>query len=283
MFFQESFLSINENEAFSPIVISIPHAGRAYPQGITELLRVPLDRLMRLEDRYADLLARDCIGAGYRVLTAQYPRLWIDLNRAEADFDVTMVSGTFPASAHSSHKVRSGLGLVPKRLAGVGDIWRHKLAIDDLRHRIAHVHRPYHAAITAALLQTQRRFGSALLLDLHSMPPLSGADAAHIVIGDRFGQAADSRLSECARALCQRAGYRTALNAPYAGGYILERHGRPQGNVHAIQIEIDRSLYLDASLAEPHKSLEKIQNLVIQLADGLVHELTQTTLSEAAE
>ena len=241
-----------------------------------------MDRLMRLEDRCADRLTEACITDRHSVIIAQAPRLWIDLNRAEQDMDPQMMAVPV-ASSGISQKARGGLGIVPTRLAGVGDIWREKLTIDELNARIEQVHRPYHMALARTLDRARARFGVAILIDLHSMPPLKGVESAQIVIGDCFGRAADSRLSESARAICEDACFLTALNAPYAGGYILERHGRPHRNVHALQIEVDRTLYLDEALDRPGKGLKKMQNLVVRLAQGLAQELSQTKFAEAAE
>ena len=277
------FSVANRGSLCAPLVISIPHAGRAYPPECGAMTRVPLERLMRLEDRFADTLAKGCIRAGMRVITAQTPRLWIDLNRAESDFDPQMMLPPLPAVPFTSQKVRQGLGLVPARLSGVGDIWREKLSQTDLAARIEHVHRPYHAAVADSLNEAQRRFGCAVLLDVHSMPPIKGDDAPDVVIGDRFGRTADARISDCARAVCENAGLRVAINTPYAGGYVLERHGRPHANIHAVQIEFDRRLYLDTAQEQPSARCAQIQALVATLAHALVKELGTTRFAEAAE
>ena len=280
---QPSFVSFNADAVQTPIVLSVPHAGRAYPPECAALTRVGIDRLIRLEDRYADQLAQHCSAAGCHVIIAHLPRLWIDLNRAETDVDAQMIDPPLRVPSSVSHKVRSGLGLVPRRLAGVGDIWRAKLSRDDLVARILIAHRPYHAAVSAALAAAQNRFGGALLIDLHSMPPLMTDPPADIVIGDRFGRSADARMAEVTRAICESAGFRVALNTPYPGGYLIERHGRPVHNIHALQLEVDRRLYLDDALTEPGYGLEKIQALILSVARGLAAEIRSSNYAEAVE
>ena len=267
----------------SPVILSVPHAGRAYPAGCAHLLRVPLERLLPLEDRYADGMAAMCIAQGITAFIAQVPRLWIDLNRTEHEIDPNMIMPQPLTAPFMTHKVRSGLGLVPARLGGVGEIWRTRLSHDDLNERIVRVYRPYHAALGAALAAARACFGWAVLIDLHSMPPLKGADAAQIVIGDRFGRSADMQLSDCARLISESAGYRVAMNTPYAGGAILERHANPTNHIHAIQIEVDRQLYLDAAFRETGKGLYKIQRLIAQIAHELAIVYPLSDVAQAAE
>jgi N-formylglutamate amidohydrolase len=277
------FKRVNDSLARTPIIISVPHAGRNYPADCASMARVPLDRLVRLEDRYADQLAVRCMAAGMYAIIARVPRLWIDLNRSEADVDPAMLIPPHVPSAPISHKARGGLGLVPRRLAGVGDIWHAPLHRAALAARIEQLHRPYHAAISTGAAAARTRFGAALIIDLHSMPPLNISPAPDVVIGDRFGRTADPRLTEAARAIFEAAGLRVAVNVPYPGGHILERHGQPHTGVHALQLEIDRRLYLDAHLLEPGMGLKRMQDLVHSVAISLGRELLAPGLAEAAE
>ena len=244
-----SYRMTNGGSTRYPVLIAVPHAARDYPAALTENLRVPADVLLRLEDRYADLLARRAASEGFAVIRSTRPRAWIDMNRAPDDIDPSMLSDIDPGKfSHMSVKAQGGLGLVPARLSGVGDLWRHKWTWADFADRIATCHTPYHARIAEWLDAAAMAYGGAALIDLHSMPSLPITDdgpSAQIVIGDRFSRSAASRLSDAALGLARGAGLHTRLNHPYAGGYTLDRHGRPQRNVHAIQIEIDRALYLD--------------------------------------
>ncbi|WP_394269437.1 N-formylglutamate amidohydrolase [Qipengyuania sp.] len=265
-----------------PVLIGVPHAGRSYPEELCETMRGGEGTRLRLEDRYADLLGQEIArltGAG--ILMAQAPRAMIDLNRASDDIDWSMVSGQQGRRAvpHSlaNRRARSGLGLVPRRLPGLGEIWKHPIAADELEKRIAAIHRPYHQALGAELAHLRDRWGAALLLDFHSMPPLSprytGEEVAEIVIGDRFGLSCDPLLSAAALTNLARGGRRVAHNRPYSGGYILERHAAPARNIHAIQIEVCRSLYLDARLDQPSARLPVLARALGDMVMALARQI----------
>lgn len=281
---------VNDGRTDWPVVVSVPHAGRAYGPEVLEALAVAPDHLLRLEDRYADLIARGAAGIGVPVLTAIAPRAYIDLNRAEGEIDVGMVDGLdarrLPAP---TAKQRGGLGLIPRRLAGAGELWKRKLSRVEVEGRIAQGHRPYHATLARLLDTRRRRHGEAVLLDLHSMPPVGrdslgrGETAPRIVIGNLFGRSASDHVAALAMRVAQRHGLTAALNVPYSGGHILRRHGAPQHGVQALQIEIDRSLYLDSSLAEPTEGVEQVSRFFADLARTLAEDLANRQLPQAAE
>lgn len=283
---ENSFSFHNGGSIHFPLLISVPHAGRTYPEAVYRNLKIPSSHLLRLEDRYSDLLAKDAINAGFPTIIAHKPRAWIDLNRSKSEIDVHIVDGLSKSHVTMpSRKVRGGLGLVPRRLSGVGELWQQKWSWDDIESRIANDHEPYHAQISKTLKAMRQKFGCAILLDLHSMPPLdsAGEKQAKIVIGDRFGRSAGSRYSEFALAVFERSGLASTLNLPYSGGYILERHACLENNIHAIQIEVDRSSYLDASLSEPGDGLTAVTKSVCNLAFELVDQVGGQALLEAAE
>lgn len=269
-----------------PVILSVPHAGRAYPDALQEQCRFTPENLRSLEDRYADMLITQAEQAGFSGLVARVPRTWIDLNRAEHDVDPAMITAPMGPPALLSAKARGGLGLIPRRTASLGDLWRHRLTPDQVRTRIAQHYRPYHAALRALLEEARLQFGGAILLDIHSMPPLPetrSAPAPEIVIGDRFGRSAARQMSQMVADCALAAGYRTAFNAPYAGGHILDAHAAPHRNIHGVQIEIDRRLYLDADLAEPGPGLSAIQTLIATTAHHLADALGTSPLAAAAE
>jgi len=270
-----------------PVLVSVPHAGRVYPPALLANLQVPPEAVVRLEDRYVDLLSRAAATAGAAVIIATRPRAWIDLNRAPHEIDPDMLADARAGQfGQPSARVRGGLGLVPRRLASHGELWRRRWSQRDIAARIAADHAPYHNAIGGALARLRDRFGAALLLDLHSMPPLApveGIAPPQIVIGDRFGRAAADALSHAAIAAVQAMGYRTALNHPYAGGYVLERHGRPDRGISALQVEIDRSLYLDAALRDPGPGAARLDREIGQLARLLAAEIGGPARAIAAE
>lgn len=254
----------------SPVVLSVPHAGRDYPLSLRAALRVPLASLLPLEDRHADTLAIAARGAE-TLLTAVRARAWIDLNRAEHERDPRIDEGADPMPEGAmSLKLRSGLGLVPRR-AGGADLWRRRFADEEMRQRIEQDHRPYHAAVAAALKAAHARFGVAVLLDIHSMPPLASG-GARVVIGDRFGRSAAARFIGRIEGAVHAAGVRSAVNTPYAGGHVLDRHADPAANIHAIQIEIDRTLYLDRRRDQPGSGFDSSAALLRRIIDIVADE-----------
>jgi N-formylglutamate amidohydrolase len=248
-----------------PVLVAVPHAGRAYPPQVTARMRDPAGAQLRLEDRLVDRLGRmiaQATGAG--LLVAHAPRALLDLNRAEDDIDWEMIEGGRPDHAASppsggNRRARSGLGLVPRRLPGTGEIWRGRLSRAELAARIAGIHRAYHGFLAEELARIRKVWGAALLIDLHSMPPLRAAEgeeiAPQIVLGDRFGVSCHHGLIGCALRHLDARGLPAAQNRPYSGGYVLDRHGAPQRGVHAVQVEVCRAAYLDHRLAEPGEGL----------------------------
>ncbi|WP_211051088.1 N-formylglutamate amidohydrolase [Parasphingorhabdus halotolerans] len=282
------FSDFNIDKLQYPVLLSVPHAGRVYPQAIMDNLAVPAKSLLRLEDRYADRLITGAVEAGFAAIVAHKPRAWIDLNRSCHEIDPEMVIGLSSKQVPKpSRKVRGGLGLVPRRLTGVGNLWHRKWSWESLERRIDTCHEPYHRHVSGILQKIRLKFGCAMLLDVHSMPPLDHPDDQNsnpqIIIGDRFGRSAGSRFSELAMGHFSRAGLRSTLNHPYAGGYILERHSAPDNNIHAIQLEIDRSCYLDGSLQEPGAGLSAMIGHVAVLAEKLADQINGQFLLAAAE
>lgn len=277
--------------AQAPLVFAVPHAGRAYHAELLALARVPPATLARLEDRLADHLVDDLIAAGHCVLVAHSPRAMIDLNRSEQDIDAGVITDLPPDIRPGlSAKARGGLGLVPDRLAHAGALWKRPLRYAELRARIEAVHRPYHAALAAALALTCRRHGTAMLIDVHSMPPLRSAitrsgGPPQVVIGDRFGRSASQHLTDLCADIVRGFGIAVVINTPYAGNHILGLHGRPQAGIHAIQIEIDRTLYLnrDMMTLAPEPMLARVRSLLAALAQHLGNELTNSGTPMAAE
>ncbi len=185
-----------------PVLIAAPHGGRAYAPSLTERMRDPAYAALRLEDRHVDRMADAIASAtGAALLVAHAPRAMLDLNRATDDMDWSMVVGGAPSTTRHSaanRRARGGLGLVPRRLPVMGEIWKSRMTREDLDTRIEGIHRPYHAALAAALEDLRDRWGAVLLIDLHSMPPLrarlAGEQPGEFVIGDRFGASCGHRL-----------------------------------------------------------------------------------------
>ena len=276
-----------------PILIAVPHAGRDYPLPLLRRMRHPDSAPLRLEDRLVDLVA-DAVAheTGAALLIAHTPRAMIDLNRSPDDVDWEMIAGraaSLRPRLAAGRRARSGLGLVPRRLPGLGELWTGQLTRSELAERIESVHQPYHTALGRTLETMRDRWGAALLIDMHSMPPLgpkTGEEAAaDFVIGDRFGGSCESRLVMAGFDQFDAAGVRSAHNRPYAGGYVLDRHGAPGRGINAMQLEICRAAYLDGEMRAPGAGLPDVVDIVIGLVRRLADELAGSTgsLAEAAE
>lgn len=257
----------------SPVLLAVPHAGRRYPEDVVVRARVPMDRLRALEDRHADLLVAQAVSEGATAIVAHVGRAVIDLNRDPREIDPAMIDGGLdPDGLLVSAKVRAGLGLFPRRLPSCGELWRTRMTAKDAATRIAEIHEPYHRAIAERLDLTRSIFGVAVLIDCHSMPPLpvrQPGGPVRIVIGDRFGAGASGAVVDLVLAAIDGVGLHAARNHPYAGGYTLDRHGRPRRQVHAVQIEYDRSLYLDAALDAPTDKVKDCGRLLASIVARL--------------
>lgn len=264
-----------------PVLIAVPHAGRAYPDAVVARMREPALAQLRLEDRHVDRLgiaiARE---TGAALLVAHAPRALLDLNRAEDDVDWDMIEGGRPEripapepGQRGNARARSGLGLVPRRLPGSGEIWRGRLSRGELAERTEHIHRAYHTMLAAELARIREEWGAALLIDLHSMPPLRPLEgevhAPVLVLGDRFGASCHPALMGRALGHLEARGVPAAQNRPYSGGYVLDRHGAPQHAVQAMQIEVCRATYLDRHLSQPGAGLPAVSAMLAALVREL--------------
>jgi N-formylglutamate amidohydrolase len=281
---QPPFLRIGPDVPASPVVISVPHAGRAYSQALLKNSRLPLKTLEALEDRLVDRLVWRAQAAGAVALIACVPRAEIDLNRDEREIDPAMVVPPPPAaSILPSPRTRGGLGLIPSRINGAGAIWRHRLPMSELSRRIAEIHGPYHQALERALRAARDRFGVAVLLDCHSMPPQENKAAPAIVFGDRHGTSIAADYVDAALAAARACGFEAARNMPYAGGYITARHGRPESGVHALQLEIDRARYLARDMRSPGPGFDAAAGMIAHVAAALAIKALEPPQAIAAE
>lgn len=243
-------IAVNRQAMSGPVIVSVPHAGRIYPAEILEAARVDRAALERLEDSWCDQIAARAGDAGATIVAALWARAVADCNRGEGQMAPGEVEPTLRAQfAAPGRKERAGLGVVPTRLADCGPLWKQPIDRDALEWRLDRLHRPYHAALAAEIASVRARFGFAILIDLHSMPAIPPGQPGHgarIVIGDWFGATANEALVDVVMQSAAALREQVLRNQPYAGGHIVRTHGRPAHGVHAIQIEIDRSLYLTA-------------------------------------
>jgi N-formylglutamate amidohydrolase len=262
-----------------PVLLSVPHSGRDYPEWLSDMANGGRAALEALEDPLVDELAVSARTSGIAAVVSQAPRAAIDCNRGEDEIDPKVVRSA--ALSRPTARARGGLGIVPGRSATQANLWRQPIGQADLDARLDAAHRPYHRALADRLEGMRHDFGCALLLDCHSMPPPADG-IAPIVIGDRFGRTAARWLTADALAIVRQAGFDVGLNDPFAGGHIIERHGNPRRNIHALQIEIDRRCYLGPD-GKPGGGFERIAALIERLATGLATRMLDRQLPTAAE
>jgi N-formylglutamate amidohydrolase len=227
-----------------PFVFASPHSGRVYPASFVATSRLGAVNLRRSEDAFVDELFCGAVALGAPMLAARFPRAFLDANRAPAEIDSTMFAGNLSVAVDApSPRVTAGLGVIPRIVRDGAEIYRGKLPAAEAAKRLNGLYRPYHAALAALIDETRARFGVAVVVDCHSMP--SAAAIPDIVLGDRYGMAAAPTLTRAAELAFENQGFSHARNAPYAGGYTTHIYGRRERDVHALQVEINRSLYLD--------------------------------------
>jgi N-formylglutamate amidohydrolase len=234
----------------SPFVINSPHSGRVYPPSFLAQSRLTPDAVRRSEDCFVDELFYGAVNLGAPLLCANFPRAYLDVNREPFELDPKMFIETLPAYVNSqSMRVGSGLGTIPRIVGDGMEIYRYRLPVSEGLGRIETIYRPYHKRLRDLIIRTRAHFGVAFLLDCHSMPGSVRIGERGVkpdfIIGDRFGSSADRELTNTAYTILHDLGFSVSLNKPYAGGFITEHYGRPLQGIHALQIEVNRGLYLD--------------------------------------
>jgi N-formylglutamate deformylase len=227
-----------------PFVFASPHSGRCYPQSLLEKTRLDATTLRRSEDAFVDELFAGAVALGAPLLAAQFPRAFLDVNRGIAELDPAMFERGLDVKVDApTPRVTAGLGVIPRIVRDGAEIYRGKLTGADAQARLDRLYKPYHQALAGLMEETRARFGVAVLIDCHSMP--SALSVPDMVLGDRYGAACAPVLSNRAEAAFSRAGFSVARNTPYAGGHTTAQYGRVASGFHALQIEINRALYLD--------------------------------------
>ncbi len=251
-----------------PFVFASPHSGRLYPASFIAQSWLDALSLRRSEDAYVDALFAGAVSLGAPMIAARFPRAFLDVNRAATELDPAMFDGALDVRVDIPNpRVNAGLGVIPRIVRDGAEIYREKLAPAQARERIARLHEPYHAALARLIDETLRRFGVAILIDCHSMP--SAASVPDIVLGDRFGASASPLVTRHAEDCFARAGFGVARNAPYAGGHTTHLYGQRENFVHALQVEINRKLYLNESSIEPGANFDNIRARLSQALTGL--------------
>ncbi len=256
---------IRARAAAPGIVVSVPHAGRLYPRSFVQQSRLAPTALRRSEDAFVDALMEPAAQLGLPMLVAHFPRAYLDVNREPYELDPRMFSGRLPPFSNTrSLRVVGGLGTIP-RIVGEGqEIYSRPIPVAEAIARIERLHRPYHEALRALIAEAQALEPEVVLFDAHSMPaiglerePLPRPD---IILGDRFGTSAAAEVTHLIESCLIEQGFRVARNRPYAGGYITEHYGQPQAGRHAVQIEINRALYMDERRIEISAGFEAVRD-----------------------
>jgi N-formylglutamate amidohydrolase len=260
-----------------PVVFASPHSGRDYATTFGDQSRLDGLTLRSSEDAYVDQLFTVAPLHGAPLLTARAPRAYLDLNRAADELDPALIDGV-PRSPHNP-RIASGLGVVPRVVSGARHIYAGRIARADADARLNRFWHPYHRQLRDLMQDTVSDFGTAILIDCHSMPHEAieshirpGTQSPDIVLGDRFGAAASGDVVARIEAAFQAAGLRVARNTPFAGAYIAQAYGRPSRGQHVVQVEIDRALYLDEARVEMRSDFADFA----QLIRGVIARITET-------
>jgi N-formylglutamate amidohydrolase len=249
----------------TPLVLNSPHSGRVYPRRFLERSRLDGVALRRSEDAFVDELLAPCVALGAPLMAANFPRAYLDVNREPYELDPLMFDGRLPSFVNTrSLRVAGGLGTIPRVVGEAQEIYRESMPVGEAMDRIAKLYAPYHGALRGLIEQAATNFGMAVLLDCHSMPSSVAESAApDFVIGDRYGASAGLWIVETVEQALRRFGYSVRRNKPYAGGFITEHYGVPASRRHAVQIEINRALYMDErTVAKSDRWAELVDNLL---------------------
>jgi N-formylglutamate amidohydrolase len=250
-----------------PFIFASPHSGRLYPSSFVAASALDPVSLRRSEDAYVDALFAGAVALGAPLIAARFPRAYLDANRAPGELDVSMFDGPVRADVPNP-RIQAGLGVIPRIVRDGAEIYRAKLEAHEAEERVALLHKPYHAALARLVEDTRSRFGIAIVIDCHSMP--SAAAIPDIVLGDRYGSSAAPLLSGTCEAALAEAGFGVARNTPYAGGYTTHLYGRRDDFIHALQIEINRALYLDEERIAPRSDFDTVRARLTQALEWLV-------------
>ena len=255
-----------------PAVFNSPHSGSVYPQAFLATTRLDIGTLRRSEDSFVDELVAGVVGRGYPLMRAHFPRCYVDVNREPYELDPRMFEGRLPSFANTrSMRVAGGLGTVARVVGESQEIYGQRIPVEDAIRRIEGLYKPYHRALRRLFARQHRDFGAAVLIDCHSMPSTAGAKderpRADIVLGDRYGTSCVPAVAEAVEALLRGRGYVVSRNKPYAGGFITEHYGNPAVGLHAIQLELNRALYMDERRYERAASFQSVAADLESLAD----------------
>ena len=269
-----AFEALEPVDMRAAVIFNSPHSGRVYPPQFLRQVRLDMALLRRSEDTEVDSLFAGVVERGMPLMRVHFPRSMVDVNREPYELDPRMFDGRLPTFANTrSMRVAGGLGTIPRVVGEAQEIYARRLPVDEALMRIETLYKPYHRALRRLISATHRAFGGALLVDCHSMPSMAPVredrPRADMVIGDRYGTSCAPAVGDLIEAVLRECGYNVVRNKPYAGGFITEHYGQPQTGVHAVQIEINRALYMDERSYRLTDHFPQLQADMMVLAEAL--------------
>ncbi|ABA06197.1 N-formylglutamate amidohydrolase [Nitrobacter winogradskyi Nb-255] len=258
----------------SPIIFNSPHSGSIYPEQFLSASRIDLAGLRRSEDSFMDELIGGLTDAGFPVVRVNFPRSYVDVNREPYELDPRMFTGRLPSFANTrSMRVAGGLGTIPRVVGDGEEIYRERLSVEDALGRIEQLYKPYHRALRRLIYKAHQTFGTVILVDCHSMPSTGIAPEeprrSDIVIGDRYETSCAPQIPNIIDDLLRSLGYSVTRNKPYAGGFITEHYGNPASGLHAVQLELNRAVYMDERHCERGPRFNQVAADFLTLANAL--------------
>ncbi len=258
----------------APIIFNSPHSGSVYPHDFLNASRIDLAALRRSEDSFMDELIGGLSARGFPTVRVNFPRSYVDVNREPYELDPRMFIGRLPSFANTrSMRVAGGLGTIPRVVGDGQEIYRERISVDDALARIEALYKPYHRALRRLINKAHQAFGVAVVVDCHSMPSIGVSRdeprRPDVVIGDRYGTSCAPLLPEMIEETMRTQGYSIGRNKPYAGGFITEHYGNPASGLHVIQVELNRSVYMDERRRERGPRFEQVATDFAILADAL--------------
>jgi N-formylglutamate deformylase len=258
----------------APIIFNSPHSGSVYPREFLAASRIDEATLRRSEDSFMDEIVADLAERGFPVVRVHFPRSYVDVNREPYELDPRMFNGRLPSFANTrSMRVAGGLGTIPRIVGDGQDIYFNRLNVEDALSRIETLYKPYHRALRRLVNRAHQTFGTAILVDCHSMPSVGitrdEPKRPDLVIGDRYGTSCAGLLADVVEQTFRAQGYSVGRNKPYAGGFITEHYGNPASGLHTIQLELNRAVYMDERRRERGPRFRSVADDFTVLADAL--------------
>jgi len=261
------------------VIFASPHSGSLYPDGFIARSAVSLNELRRNEDAFVDKLFSAAATYGAPLLSARFPRCFVDVNRAPDELPDMWVDGDFSATIRAN----AGLGVIPTRLSEHMDINKKPLSPRFVKGRLAALYHPYHDALQGLITEASLAFGNSLLIDCHSMPGFApmGARRPDIILGDRFGVSCHPETMNYIEAVFREKHYTVARNYPYAGGYVTSHYGKPMSGIEVVQIEINRDLYLNPVTLKPKRGYDKLAENLASIIQALIESRARDSVLAA--